>query len=427
MLKDRYGNDLDTESTRAQECYLAAVELFLCDTVGATQAFRGAVAADPEFCLGSVALARSLQMDGEDAAALIEIKKSRGMTAGLSAQQLSHLNALELVISGQSDAGYKAVRAHVVEYPRDALVAHTCTSVFGMIGFSGLAGREAELLAFITQLAPHYGNDWWMQSQLAFALCETGQVDRGAALIEKSLAQKPKNIGAVHIKAHMLYESGQAGAGISFLQECMEWSDRRSMLHGHNAWHVTLWLLEQGNIEQMWQVFDAEVSPQNTLAPPINVLTDTASLLRRAEMVGVDVPASRWQTISDYALQFFPDTGLTFVDVHVALAHAMAGNSDALNRVISNPKGPAADVTLAVSSVFAAIAKQDWVTALNGITIVMQDSARIGGSRAQRDLFEHTMLAILLKLNKPEEAKRLITLRRPVIAKSNAAVKMLAS
>ena len=42
---------------------------------------------------------------------------------------------------------------------------------------------------------------------------------------------------------------------------------------------------------------------------------------------------------------------------------------------------------------------------------------RLGGSRAQRDLLEFTLLHALLKLGKREEAERLFLLRRPTLAK----------
>ena len=38
--------------------------------------------------------------------------------------------------------------------PRDAMIAQMNTSVFGLIGFSGKAGREADLLEFTSKLLP---------------------------------------------------------------------------------------------------------------------------------------------------------------------------------------------------------------------------------------------------------------------------------
>src|SRR3974377_748340 len=45
--------------------------------------------------------------------------------------------------------------------PRDAMALAPSTGVFGLIGFSGKAGREGDQLALLEPLATHYCNDWW--------------------------------------------------------------------------------------------------------------------------------------------------------------------------------------------------------------------------------------------------------------------------
>ena len=45
----------------------------------------------------------------------------------------------------------------------------------------------------------------------------------------------------------------------------------------------------------------------------------------------------------------------------------------------------------------------------------MSDHARIGGSRAQRDLIEHAMASALMKQGKTAAAELLLATRRPVL------------
>ena len=61
-------------------------------------------------------------------------------------------------------------------------------------------------------------------------------------------------------------------------------------------------------------------------------------------------------------------------------------------------------------------AMTDWSDASAHLIQPMADHARIGGSRAQRDLLEYTLLQTLLKQDRTEEAKHLLALRRPVQA-----------
>ena len=146
------------------------------------------------------------------------------------------------------------------------------------------------------------------------------------------------------------------------------------------------------------------------------MLTDNAAILYRVQLAGGKVPAERWQAISDYAIEFFPKTGLGFADIHAALAHAMAGKLEALKAIIENPAGPAADLVREMAAAFEAIAKQDWSTAIDHLTASLGDHARIGGSRAQRDLLEHALLSCLLEQGHADEARRLLALQRPVQA-----------
>ena len=150
--------------------------------------------------------------------------------------------------------------------------------------------------------------------------------------------------------------------------------------------------------------------------PPINVISDSASILYRAELAGVAVAQDRWQKVSDYAATVMPNTGVAFADVHAALAHAMAGNTEALNKVISEAKGPAGDLVSTLGAAFGAVARAQWAEAAGHFSRTLSDHARIGGSRAQRDLIEFGLLACLLKQGKSEQAEFLINTRRPVWA-----------
>ena len=130
------------------------VGLFIGAMPGVEEAFASSVAADEGFALGHIGLARIRQAMGRGDDAATPLAAARALADGLPAREAAHLNALSLLVSGQGPAAYAAIRAHLLEHPRDAMIAQTCTGVFGMIGFSGQPGREAEQLAFTSMLAP---------------------------------------------------------------------------------------------------------------------------------------------------------------------------------------------------------------------------------------------------------------------------------
>ncbi len=420
MLQDRYGNTLSTSSTAARDAYVAGVDRFIGAMPGVEEAFQSAIAADEGFALGHIGLARIRQAMGRGDDAATPLAAARALAEGLPSREAAHLNALSLLVSGQGPAAYAAIRAHLLEHPRDAMIAQTCTGVFGMIGFSGQPGREAEQLAFTSMLAPHYGDDWWFLCQHAFSQVEAGQTGPATATIERSLALEPRNAHAAHIRSHVYYEAGETEAGYAYIDGWRRGYDKSGQLHCHISWHVALWALERGDTETMWRVLDADVAPGAAWGPALNLITDTASLLYRAELAGVTVPAERWRKVSDAAARLFPNPGIAFADVHAALAHAMAGNGEALSRIIAEAKGPAADVVRTLAEGFRAMALGEWEAATGHLVKAMSGHERIGGSRAQRDLVEYALLNALLKQGRADEARLLLATRRPLKIGSKA-------
>ena len=414
MLQDRYGNALSTSSEAARDAYVAGVDRFLAAQPGVEDAFEAAVAADEGFALGHIALARARQAMGKGDDPKPAMAAAQALAGRLSGREAAHVEALSLLVSGQGPAAYKAIRAHMLEHPRDALVAQTCCGVFGMIGFSGQPGREAEQLAFTSSLVPHYGDDWWLLGQHAFSQVEAGQTGPATATIERSMALNPRNAHGAHIRAHVYYEAGETEAGYRYIDDWRQDYDRGGQLHCHISWHVALWALERGDLDTMWSVYDDAVAPGATWGPALNVITDSAALLFRAGLAGVEVPAERWKQVSDYAARLFPNTGIAFADVHAALAHAMAGNGTALAKIVAEAKGPAGDVVRELAEGFGAMAAGDWSGAERHLAVTMSQHERIGGSRAQRDLVEYALLNALLRQGKADQARLLLSVRRPL-------------
>ena len=416
MQTDMYDLPIATQAPAAAQAFRAGQHRLLGAEARMVDAFAESVAQDPGFALGHAGLARARQFSGDMAGAKSAMAAARDLTGGISAREAGHIHAMGLLVDGKGPEAYAAIRAHVADHPRDAVLAQTCSSVFGLIGFSGQPGREAEMLAYNAALLPHYGEDWWCLSQYAFALCETGQLDKATGFIDRSLALNPDNANGAHVRSHILYEQGDTAAGRAYLADWVGGHDRNSVLHGHLSWHVALWSLVEGDEAAMWAIMDADVAPDTCRALPINVLTDTASLLFRAEAAGVSVDPARWHQISSYAARWFPKSGNAFVDIHAALSHAMAGNAEALSQIISTPKGPAADLVPDLAEGFAQIAGGNWAAATGHLTAAMADHARIGGSRAQRDLLELALLTALMRQGRAEEARHIVALRRPVLA-----------
>jgi hypothetical protein len=108
-----------------------------------------------------------------------------------------------------------------------------------------------------------------------------------------------------------------------------------------------------------------------------------------------------------------------FADTHAALACAAAGDGAALAELAgalrdANGAGKhaAAPTVAAIADAFSAFARGDFDATVKQLVPVLDEHVRIGGSRAQRDLVDHTLLAAYLKLGRVADADALRS-RRP--------------
>ena len=62
---------------------------------------------------------------------------------------------------------------------------------------------------------------------------------------------------------------------------------------------------------------------------------------------------------------------------------------------------------------FASFAREDFSGAIAALAPLAGQNERIGGSRAQHDLIEFTLLRAYIEANRLQEAKRLLDARRP--------------
>jgi hypothetical protein len=309
----------------------------------------------------------------------------------LGERERGHVMALERVVLGDSAGALAAIRSHLERFPRDVLVMAPCGGVFGLFGFSGLAGRDRALHEFLGQYVGACDDHWWFQATRAFAQCEVGELDAARANIERSLASRPRNANGAHIRTHVDYESGEDAAGLAWLRAWCEGYSREGFMHCHLHWHLALSALELGDMDAAWASYASQVAIGAAWGPPLNVLTDGASFLLRAELSGQPRVPERWRTLAAYAAERFPTPGVAFADAHAALAFAMAGDAQRLARVRADACGPAADVVVALADGFAAFAQGDHRAVVRALAPLMATHERIGGSRAQRDLIEYVM------------------------------------
>ena len=423
MNTDRYGLQLSTPSDAAAAKYRCGIDLMLSAWPGAAACFEDATTADPSFALAHLARGRVHQMYSEPGAAREKSALAKSLSANTSAREQSHINVLALAIEGQAGNAITAAEQHLESWPRDALVLSMLLGAFGLYAFSGRADHDAARVAVCERHARHYGADWWFLTYLGWSHTEAGNAGAGRALTEQALAIRPQNANAAHALSHALFEQGEMPACEAYLTAFMPSYDRAGILNGHLSWHQALAALEQDDVAEALRLYEDRIKPAVSHAPPLNAFTDAASLLWRASLssdaaLSNTALESRWAETSEYAARMFPNPGLAFADVHFALTaaggHHPSSVSERLNQLSAMQaadKLPAGAVVVDLSLGLQAFAAGDYAVAAAALEAAQSNIVRIGGSHAQRELTEDTLIVAYLRGDRLEKARALIDQR----------------
>ncbi|MFH0300000.1 tetratricopeptide repeat protein [Bradyrhizobium sp. 31Argb] len=414
MNQDRYDLPLTTASDRAAALYRDGIDCILAAWHGADAAFDAAIAEDPDFALAHVARARVHQINMEGAAARDKAAIARQLAATASRREQQHVEIVASVVESQTRQALQAAEQHLAEFPRDALILSLLLGAFGLYAFSGRADHDAARLSICQRYAADYGEDWWFLTYLGWSQTEAGDVVTGRDTTERAYWMNPANASAAHALSHALFEQGDPTQGRAFLSGWLPAHDRVSFLQGHLAWHLALIALEDGDTGGALDIYERHIRPQGRPYPPLNILTDTTSLLWRLSLAGRTGLESHWQEVTAYGEKFFPKAGAHFADVHHALAVA-ASNGGALETRLAEMEARRAEGKLApgASAIglcrgIQAFASADNDGAVRILGPLMPELVRIGGSHAQRELWEDTFIVACLRARRGEKATKLI-------------------
>lgn len=415
MKRDRYDLPLTTDSDRAAAFYRDGVDRILSAWYGADDAFDQAIIEDPGFALAYIARARVHQLNMETAEARGKAAHARALAATTTPRERRHVEILAAAIEGRPTEALAGAEQHLDEFPRDALVFGVLLGAFGLYAFSGRADHDAARLAICERHARHYGEDWWFLTYLGWSHTEAGNVGFGRTTSERAIALRPQNANAAHALSHALFEQGDMLAGRTFLSAWLPAHENASFLQCHLSWHIALTALEAGDLDGALGIYERHIRPSSSRYPPLNVFTDCASLLWRLSLAGKTGLEPHWQNVAVYGDRFFPHAGAHFADVHCALV-AAATSAEGLEARLAELEALEASGKLAPGSCaiglcrgVRAFAKGDNEDAIRILEPLMPEVVRIGGSHAQRELWEDTLIVACLRGGHGDKAAKLLS------------------
>ncbi|MFQ5520580.1 MAG: hypothetical protein ACE5FK_04215 [Candidatus Methylomirabilia bacterium] len=407
MRSDIYGLPVTTTSGEALDAYDQAVSASLAWEGHALDRFRAAAEHDPTFSLAHAGAAVCLFLDERFKEARAAAETARGAVQSQTDREKGHVEALALLVSGQTGPAERAMREHLSAYPRELVIFQRLYFILFW------QGRFPEMLEDTRELVRHFDGNSFVLGLHAFALEEGDQCVDALRTAEAALALNNQDAWAVHALAHALYEQGKSDVGLTALPPAILPCAHANWFRNHLLWHFALMHLARGNYDQARAFTRAvfERAPSSIAGD----LHDSISLLWRFELYGRPV-GDAWRPFAAIARERLNRQGLLFHAVHLAMALAGAGEwatatqqLDMLrDRVAKDRTGVIRDVVVPLVEGLHAFAAHDYPRAIERIEPLRPRIIEIGGSRAQRDVFHETLLEACFRAGDMERAERLL-------------------
>ena len=251
-------------------------------------------------------------------------------------------------------------------------------------------------------------------------LSEDGQLAAARAKIEQSVAANPNNAHGAHGFAHVCYESGDPDTARAVLSSWLATYPRAGFFYGHLSWHLSLCEIQAGNWSQAMRLYRDAIALDRHSGGPQLKISDGAAFLWRSELAGQPREAAAWRGLYEYARSALPRPGNGLAALHVILARTVMKDAAALDdharrmeELARDGRYPSGSYLPTLARGFAAFESRDFAGAIETIAPLAGQNERIGGSRAQHDLIEFTLLKAYIEASRLEDARRLLDARRP--------------
>ena len=403
ILTDSLGHSMTGATAAAVDHYEQAAQDMRCLVGDPLATIDRALAQAPGMSIAHT-LRAWLHLLGTEAPALAtarEAAESAARHAGTDREQ-AHARAATLVTDGRwRDA------AHVLEdlsaqHPRDLLALQAGHQVDFFTGDSRMLRDR------IARVRPHW-NDAMpghhaVLGMHAFGLEETGDYAQAERTGRRAIELQPRDTWAWHAVAHVHEMRNAPEDGIAWLEpNAAHWS-RDSFFAVHNWWHLALFKLEQDRHDEVLEMYDASIGGPGSGV--VLDMIDQSALLWRLALRGVDV-GDRWQPLAERWAPHATAGNYAFNDLHAMMAFAGAGRSDLAEQLRETQRAalagegdnPAftAEVGEAATRAVQAFVTGDSATVVALLRPIRSRAHRFGGSHAQRDLLDLTLIEAALR------------------------------
>jgi hypothetical protein len=400
---DAHGAPL-TGSADAVDRYDRAIDLLLRFHPDVVSAMTDLDETHPTMPMGQ-ALVAYLHLMSTDADDLDTARVAAGRLASSAAhpRELAHADAVSAWVGGNWHLAASVLDDLLVRWPTDLLALMIGHQLDFFVGDAGnLRDRVGRSLGVLDETHPHHGFVLGMQS---FGLEEAGHYGAAEEAGLAALAANRDDVWAVHAVTHVREMQGRVDEGIAFLREReADWGSG-NLFTVHNWWHLALFHLEAEQPASALRIYDAEVHHAASAGVPIEML-DASALLWRLHLDG-EATADRAGALADaWAAKVESEPWYAFNEAHAVMAMVMAGRTADGRRIVERVRrwldgapgdrpsnvDMSARVGLPVSDAVLAFGEGRYGDVVDTLLPVRRGVHVFGGSHAQRDAVQRTLV-----------------------------------
>jgi tetratricopeptide (TPR) repeat protein len=391
---------------------------------------QAAAAVDDSLVVQTLAAALALlaESPGADTAALAHLARARAADQPAGERERQWAEAVQAWATGEVRAALARFEAVVAAHPADL----AAVKLGQYLAFN--LGDAPAMLRLALRARPTDGQAARHDGLLAFAWEQCHRLDEAEAAARRALAQQPDEPWAQHALAHVLLTEGRLDEGVALLEPALAgWRGLTSFMRSHNAWHLALFHLERSDAEAALQLYDAEVWGVDKRCSQDQV--GAVSLLARLEIDGVE-PGARWAELAPWLATRHEDVVQPFLSVQYLYGLARAGRPEAgelAPHIARQAEAAPADlrdawrqVALPLAHGLVAHAGSRWDEAAEQIARALPLLGAIGGSHAQRELFERLWIDALERSGRLAAAHDLVQPRATAQPQSRRLARQLA-
>jgi len=420
-LLDQFGYELTAENMECISSWNATVGAFLAHGKETPVHLDQALQHDPQFALGHAARGlfclllgrKELVTTAKDCLTIAKTSlKERG---GVDREQ-AVVRSLSAWLNGWPSESAEILDTALRQHPRDALLLKLVHAIRFVMGDA--AGMRHSIETVFPEYDPTHPSFGYVLGCRSFALEETGDYRMAETVGREGLEYAPDDAWGLHSVAHVHDMTGRMEEGIKWLENQPDGWAHCNNFGYHVWWHLALMYLDRGDISRVLSLYDEEIRRDHT--DDYRDISNGVSLLMRLELEGVNV-GHRWEELAQLSDKRAEDGCNVFADLHYLLALLNGGKRLGAERLMKS-----LHTTSAADGDLARIAKDagqpaalgleqfrlgNYGSAFMHLNTARSNMPRIGGSHAQRDVFERMTIDAGIRAGLAADAQKLLNER----------------